>query len=126
MEPHYDLRASDSQILLWNSTENIEFLNYLWYKVFTTDQRVSIWNCLEIPYTYLDSIKRLDDQNSDQDFENQNIENEDRQYSQTDIRRITESNEHFMLFVCQVFVCVDAKHSLVIGFSEINFEESQS
>ena len=68
-------------------------MHHLWHKVFTTDQRVSLWNRLEIPSTYLQVMVE------NQESEHQEIESQERLHIQDQMKQITGSKEQIVQFI---------------------------
>ena len=118
MVPQLELRASDAQVLIWNKTKDTKFFSYLWSKVFTTDQRVSLWNRLEIPNVYLKALHQ--NQDSQQDYENQNqhdYESQEQQDIEFDKIQITKSNKQIMNFIDVIFVRTLHDLTNFVGFT---------
>lgn len=47
-----NVEVSKVQIYLWIKTENSDHLYHLWFKTFTAEQRLALWNSLELPLSY--------------------------------------------------------------------------
>ena len=132
MEPQLELRASDAQILIWNKTKDTKFLDHLWSTVFTTDQRISLWNRLAIPNAYLKVLHQNKESQKDcesqeqQDCESQeqqDCESQEQQDIEFDKKQITKSNEQIINFIDAMSVRALYDLTNFVGFTKNDAKE---
>ena len=101
----FELRASDSQALIWKQIKDKQVLDYLWFETFTTEQRISIWNRLEFSHTHYESlIKNRDCSDSIKEYLNNEHKNQKFEYIYSDIRPHMTRND-LLILVEDILVC---------------------
>ena len=101
----FELKASDSQALIWKHIKDKQVLDYLWFETFTTEQRISIWNRLEFSHTHYEAlITHFDCSHSIKEYFKTEKENKNFEYVYLDIRPHMTRND-LLIFVEDILVC---------------------